>query len=289
MRPFSNHCEDQFGVDTQSEVPNTGSSRNSKRRNVFGRSVESSGSHETGENGKDVTSTPISYTSTKRDSVEDSPKAQRRTKRSFDNKSGDRRSLFGSAFGGNIGKTRKPPPRISAAYVFIENPTLICVDGPEPNRLSDREDDGKVEREKSTSAFSRLYSIGDRKSSISRHDVGEFIAKQVAMDRTNSPGDTLTKMSKEERARALLRKRGSGGETPKSPVPPSPSNGPGLVRGRSVIEQIGTPDFNGWLMKKGEHYNTWKNRYCILKGHNLYWMGNNDATVWTNSCLFAQN
>ena len=42
-------------------------------------------------------------------------------------------------------------------------------------------------------------------------------------------------------------------------------------------------------MKKGEHYNTWKNRYCILKGHNLYWMGNNDATVRINSYLFTQN
>ena len=36
-------------------------------------------------------------------------------------------------------------------------------------------------------------------------------------------------------------------------------------------------------MKKGERYNTWKNRYCVLKGHNLYWMRSASNTVWTNS------
>ena len=54
------------------------------------------------------------------------------------------------------------------------------------------------------------------------------------------------------------------------------------MQGRSVLEQIGTPDFNGWLMKKGEHYNTWKQRYCVLKGHNLYWMRSSETTVRTN-------
>ena len=94
--------------------------------------------------------------------------------------------------------------------------------------------------------------------------------------------------SRIERDKTLLRKRGSGGGTPKPPIPAPPSNGPGLVQGRSVLEQIGTPDFNGWLMKKGEHYNTWKSRYCVLKGHNLYWMRSNNATVRLSG-LFAQS
>lgn len=265
---------------TQSEIPNTGSSKNSKRRNVFGRTLESNGSH--GEDGKDTASTPVSLNSTKRDSVDESgpsPK-HRRAKRNSDNKPADRLSLFGTAFG----RTRKPPPRYST-YVFIEIPALICTDGPESNRSTDGGDDGtyeKGEKEKPASTFSRLYHIGDRKSSISKHDVEELSARQVALDRAASPADTPTKLSKEEKDRALLRKRTSGGETPKSPTPAPSSNGPGLIRGRSVIEQIGTPDFNGWLMKKGEHYNTWKNRYCILKGHNLYWMRSNNNAVRTN-------
>jgi len=108
----------------------------------------------------------------------------------------------------------------------------------------------------------------------------------MALDKAKSAADATWKL---ERDRTLLRKRGSGGETPKPPVPALPSNGPGLVQGRSVLEQIGTPDFNGWLMKKGEHYSTWKNRYCVLKGHNLYWMRSNNATVRTCfSSLFTE-
>ena len=105
----------------QSEVPN-----NSKRRKVFGRSLESNGSllQESGGDGKDTVTTPRSVTSTNRGSVEDSsplPGPQRRARKSpSDAKSADRLSLFGSTFGGTIGKSRKPPPRYSAGYVFID-------------------------------------------------------------------------------------------------------------------------------------------------------------------------
>jgi len=268
---------------------------------VFGRSPEPNGSpsHENGEGGKGTVSTPISITSTKRSSIDESaplPGTHRRSKRSIDNtRPADRLSLFGATFGGSLGKSRKPAPRYSTGYVFIENPPLICVDGFEPNRSTDKDDDGasgKLEREKSTStsastsasasAFSRLYHIADRKTSISKHNVGELSARQAALDKTKSRVDSPTKLSKEEKDRALLRKRTSGGEVPRSPVPAPPSNGPGLVQGRSVLQQIGTPDSNGWLMKKGEHYNTWKLRYCVLKGHNLYWMRSSEITVRTN-------
>lgn len=117
--------------------------------------------------------------------------------------------------------------------------------------------------------------MGDRKTSISKHNVGELNAKQIALDKAKAFADAPQKPSKEDKDRTTLRKRGSGG----SPVPPPPGKGPGLVQGRSVLEQIGTPDFNGWLMKKGEHYNTWKSRYCVLKGYNLYWMRSSNATV----------
>jgi len=275
---------------TQSEIPNTGSSRNSNRRKMFGRPFESNGSptHGDGENGKGTVSTPISFTSTKRDSIEEStpPKTHRRSKRSLDNnKPSDRLSLFGGTFGGSIGKSRKPPPRYSAGYVFIESRTPVRTNGSESNRSTDREDDGasgKGERDKSASTFSRLYHMGDRKPSISKHNVVEIGARQAALDKAKSTADALAK-AKEDKDRTLLRKRTSGGEATKSPVPVPPSNGSGLVQGRSVLEQIGAPDFNGWLMKKGEHYNTWKSRYCVLKGHNLYWMRSNSTTVRTNS------
>ena len=235
--------------------------------------------------GKETISTPVSLTSTKRSSVEEpAPSSHRRPKRSLDGaKPSDRLSLFGSAFSGTIGKSRKPPPRYSAGYVPSKTCTTPSTDGFQPNRSTDKEDDGsstKGEKDKPPSTFSRLYHMGDRKTSISRQNVGELNAKQVALDRAKTLADASPKLSKEEKDRALLRKRGIGVEVPRSPVPPPSGKGPGLVQGRSVLEQIGTPDFNGWLMKRGEHYSIWKNRYCVLKGHNLYWMRSNSATVW---------
>jgi hypothetical protein len=67
-------------------------------------------------------------------------------------------------------------------------------------------------------------------------------------------------------------------------VPPSrPSNSGGapsaksggLKAGQSILEQIGTPDHNGWMRKKGERYNSWKMRYFVLKGPHLYCLRSN--------------
>jgi PH domain len=40
----------------------------------------------------------------------------------------------------------------------------------------------------------------------------------------------------------------------------------------NVLQQIGDPDLDGWLRKKGVRYNTWKLRYFVLKGPHLYYL-----------------
>ncbi|KAF8489479.1 hypothetical protein F5888DRAFT_1808828 [Russula emetica] len=40
----------------------------------------------------------------------------------------------------------------------------------------------------------------------------------------------------------------------------------------TVLVQIGTPDHEGWIRKKGGHFSTWKSRYLVLKGAHLYWL-----------------
>lgn len=76
---------------------------------------------------------------------------------------------------------------------------------------------------------------------------------------------------------ALLRKRSSSGGDRVSVA--QVSGIAGLKEGLSVLEQIGTPDYNGWLHKKGDSYNAWKYRYLVLKGPHLYWMRSNSKTV----------
>ena len=58
--------------------------------------------------------------------------------------------------------------------------------------------------------------------------------------------------------------------------------GMSLKPGKSILEQIGTPDHNGWMRKKGDHYNTWKLRYFVLKGPHLYCLRSNNASVSTS-------
>ncbi|KAM0791669.1 hypothetical protein ACM66B_006262 [Microbotryomycetes sp. NB124-2] len=45
-----------------------------------------------------------------------------------------------------------------------------------------------------------------------------------------------------------------------------------VADGENVLEKIGTPDHTGWMRKKGEKYNTWKQRFFILKGLHLYYL-----------------
>lgn len=44
------------------------------------------------------------------------------------------------------------------------------------------------------------------------------------------------------------------------------------VMSGNLLEKIGKPDHSGWLMKKGEKYNSWKQRYFVLKGVHLYYL-----------------
>ena len=55
-----------------------------------------------------------------------------------------------------------------------------------------------------------------------------------------------------------------------------------LSPGKSVIEQIGEADHTGWMWKKGDHYNTWKLRYFIIKGPHLYILRSQNRTVRTS-------
>ncbi|WWC90618.1 uncharacterized protein L201_005554 [Kwoniella dendrophila CBS 6074] len=44
------------------------------------------------------------------------------------------------------------------------------------------------------------------------------------------------------------------------------------VGNAAALKQIGTPDFSGYLKKKGDRYGSWKQRFFVLKGSHLYYM-----------------
>ena len=53
----------------------------------------------------------------------------------------------------------------------------------------------------------------------------------------------------------------------------------------TVLVQIGTPDHEGWIRKKGGHFSTWKSRYLVLKGAHLYWLRTDCSMVRTTLTL----
>lgn len=98
--------------------------------------------------------------------------------------------------------------------------------------------------------------------------------------------DRTTSLSpSKERDPQVLRKRtSSAAEVPtRSALASSKTAGaPSLKAGQSILEQIGTPDHNGWLRKKGDRYNSWKQRYFVLKGPHLYWLRSESKAVCVN-------
>ncbi len=50
---------------------------------------------------------------------------------------------------------------------------------------------------------------------------------------------------------------------------PSTTAAPGTAK---ALRQIGTPDYSGYLKKKGDRYGSWKTQYFVLKGPHLYYL-----------------
>jgi hypothetical protein len=127
-----------------------------------------------------------------------------------------------------------------------------------------------------------LHSGGGRKASSQRSMTPNGTSKSAI-----SPKETKEKMkhkpspvtSVEARDPTVLRKRTSSAPAVPSPHGPN-GNGFGmpLAEGRSILEQIGEPDHNGWMRKKGERY-SWKLRYFVLKGDYMYWLKSSHKSV----------
>lgn len=114
--------------------------------------------------------------------------------------------------------------------------------------------------------------------------------KQTAKEKAKAKEkrDRTTSLSPgKERDQQVLRKRtSSAAEIPTRSTlaaSKSASGAPSLKAGQSILEQIGTPDHNGWLRKKGDRYNSWKQRYFVLKGPHLYWLRSESTSVCVNA------
>jgi hypothetical protein len=197
------------------------------------------------------------------------PRPQPR-KRSLDaTREGSRLSIFGGSFVSSLSKSRKPPPRYPCVMLSLR---YCCwcrnIDYYSGTRRTP-DVEAPPDRDRSGLSLSRFYhGSGSRKTSSTRSSPLE--------DKREKRNSKDSGNTKEKRDPALLRK-------PVSPVTdasPTFGTGPGSLKaGQSILEQIGTPDHNGWMRKKGDRYNTWKTRYFVLQGPHLYWLKSNSSSV----------
>lgn len=146
--------------------------------------------------------------------------------------------------------------------------------------------------EKTPSGLSRLYSSRKLSGRPSVSDGSTLSSFRNGL-RSSSEGDT--KKRETERGKSIEKLRDQEKVTPnvkptelkeaepsrkQTGTPQGGSRGPNALKpGKSIVEQIGHPDHQGWMRKKGDHYSSWKLRFFIIKGPHLYILRSNSKSV----------
>ncbi|KAG5716742.1 Protein pob1 [Termitomyces sp. T112] len=253
--------EEDRGAASEGETHTT----SSMRRRLFGRSYDSNNSSKLDSSsrhsrdgsisGKGSFSIRTSPTALENGKGKDKEKErEKKSKRSGDSatgkNTGDRLSIFGSTFGGTLGKGRKPPPKY-------------------PNAINEASSDHSPLSFFGLSSSSRK--VPDAVTYPDKEKKHPTTSSATAIPKAGTPKPPAFKNSgKEPRDPALLRKR-----TASAPAPPITIPVGSLKQGMSILEQIGEADHKGWMRKKGDRYNTWKMRYFVLKGPDLYCLRSN--------------
>ncbi|KAG8929999.1 polar growth protein [Tulasnella sp. 418] len=172
----------------------------------------------------------------------------------------DRLSFFGTS----LGKHRKPAPSDQSD---TSSPVMSSA----------------TEKTNGHRTLSRLYLGGSQSKKGSKS--GHFATGSISAP--GSPEKPIIPVSGPRNSApidGILRNRSTSNKvsgTERHSAPPvGSSNGASAVAkpGATALEQIGEPDYQGWMRKRGDRYNTWKLRYFALKGPHLYYMKNETET-----------
>ncbi|KAG9127426.1 polar growth protein [Ceratobasidium sp. 392] len=210
-------------------------------------------------------------TTPKKEKDDGSVSGHSRGKRSIDgtSTSKDRLSIFGNA----LGKGRKPAPRYSTGG-----------DAASTTHSDDR----------SHRSLSRLYmgSASQRKpkdrpsvppiSPVTPMDNDarkRTISGPIGGVRSSSPAAPTTGYTKAStNLSPHMAQRTLSTASPTVARSQSSQTVPGFKPGERAVDQIGEPDYSGWMRKKGDRYNSWKLRYFVLKGPHLYYLRSRTET-----------
>ena len=141
----------------------------------------------------------------------------------------------------------------------------------------------------------QFNNLGDASNFLSSLNLSEAERSKalasVYYSNSRLPRQSSQSFKGKEKEASMLRKRTNSGSMSESA---GPHHGPwsvsaagssgmagagGAIKlkpGAKVLDQfrqtLGEADFSGWMMKKGERYNTWKMRFFYLKGPHMYYL-----------------
>ncbi|ORY90693.1 hypothetical protein BCR35DRAFT_299255 [Leucosporidium creatinivorum] len=171
------------------------------------------------------------------------------TRKKKDSGASDRSSMF---FGAALGRNRKPPPRVPSAL-------LVDSDGRVARPGSSSGDAKSTRARMALNASKRTTRLfGSFGGSGSEKNAGIENLRKTSTSTLGSPRDAPSSMS------PRVVDVASSEMTSAQPD--------AVTDGSNLLERIGTPDYTGWMQKKGEKYNSWKPRFFVLKGIHLYWL-----------------
>ncbi|KAE9389360.1 hypothetical protein BT96DRAFT_980734 [Gymnopus androsaceus JB14] len=256
--------EDDRAAMSDSEAPST--MTQSARRRIFGRSHDSSASkesrHSSSKDGASPSSSPIIAEKETKDSNDSKDKDDKekekdtkdgvtarthtRARKSVDNgKSGDRLT--------SMGKSRKPPPRYSGFSTGPRKSNASSTTRPgSSSGLKEKEKEKEKDKSKDL-----LSPKGEKDGTGSTRDPALLRKRTSSSPGTIGSAESATKKTHTNGKASKANGHDNG---PLSPLKP----------GQSILDQIGEPDHSGWMMKKGDRYNAWKQRYFVLKGPHMY-------------------
>ncbi|KAG6810375.1 hypothetical protein H0H92_012109 [Tricholoma furcatifolium] len=201
---------------------------------------------------------------------------------------GDRLSIFGGAFAvaGSLGKGRKPPPRYAGAIDETPNekPEKASHHALSPHSIFTLPRLTSTSRKSSGNANANANANSASSTPLSAFSTPAGTPKvgSRTVSTTSTLRDTPRDRDRDSTAPNTLRKRTSSAPAPQSAAAAATAAAvaaTGVKQGQSILEQIGDADYSGWMRKKGDRYNSWKLRYFVLKGADLYWLRSNSPAV----------
>ncbi|GAA5891794.1 hypothetical protein JCM5296_001863 [Sporobolomyces johnsonii] len=151
----------------------------------------------------------------------------------------------GGAVGGLMGRTRKPPPRVPSA-LLLDSQGKVPAIRPR-STLQDR-------AKRSTRLFGSFGNLsGSDKSAPSSESMKTKPSLLTLSSAREAPSSMSLKVV-DPAGKEMMREEMA------------------VVKDGNLMDKIGRPDHSGWMRKKGEKYNTWKQRFFVLKGIYLYYL-----------------